>query len=63
MFQDDDAANLANWIGEENVEKPETTQVLEEKLTNKLYDFSHFKEFDQFLAERAAAGETPKKDS
>merc|ERR1711934_624994 len=45
-FKDDDAANLANWIGEENVEKPETTQ-----------------EFDQFLAERAAAGETPKKDS
>ena len=25
--QDDDAADLANWIGEENVEKPETTQV------------------------------------
>ena len=23
----------------------------------------HFQEFDQFLAERAAAGETPKKDS
>jgi len=45
-FKDDDAANLANWIGEENVEKPETTQ-----------------EFDQFLAERAAAGETSKKDS
>jgi len=45
-FKDDDAADLANWIGEENLEKPETTQ-----------------EFDQFLAERAAAGETPKKDT
>ena len=26
-FKDDDAADLANWIGEENMEKPETTQV------------------------------------
>merc|ERR1712080_93574 len=44
-FKDDDAANLADWIGVENLEKPDTTQ-----------------EFDQFLAERAAAGETPKKE-
>lgn len=26
-FKDDDAADLANWIGEENMEKPETSQV------------------------------------
>jgi len=45
-FKDDDAADLANWIGEDNMEKPETSQ-----------------EFDQFLAERAAAAETPKKES
>lgn len=44
-IKDEEAANLADWIGEENVEKPDTTQ-----------------EFDQFLAERAAAGETPKKE-
>ena len=40
LLQDDDAANLANWIGEENVEKPETTQVLEEKPTNKQWCFT-----------------------
>merc|ERR1712002_966901 len=44
-FKEDDAANLADWIGEENVDKPDTSQ-----------------EFDQFLAERAAAGETPRKE-
>jgi len=44
QFKDDDADKLADWIGEENMEKAETTQ-----------------EFDQFLAERAAAGETPKR--
>jgi hypothetical protein len=44
-FKDDDAANLADWIGEENLEKPDTSQ-----------------EFDQFLAERAAATDMPKKE-
>jgi len=45
-FQDDDAQNLAEWIGEKNLQtEGSTTQ-----------------EFDQFLAERAAANETQRKD-
>ena len=46
MTQDDDAANLADWIGEKNIDTDGATT----------------QEFDQFLAERAAAGDTPRKD-
>jgi len=45
-FQDDDAQNLAEWIGEKNVDTDGNT--------------TH--EFDQFLAERAAANESARKD-
>jgi len=45
-FQDDDAHNLAEWIGEKNIDTDGATT----------------QEFDQFLAERAAANETPRKD-
>ena len=46
VTQDDDAANLADWIGEKNIDTDGATT----------------QEFDQFLAERAAAGDTPRKD-
>jgi len=45
-FQDDDAHNLAEWIGEKNIDTDGATT----------------QEFDQFLAERAAANDTPRKD-
>eukprot|EP00092_Neocalanus_flemingeri_P037212 GFUD01040517.1.p1 GENE.GFUD01040517.1~~GFUD01040517.1.p1 ORF type:complete len:190 (-),score=57.72 GFUD01040517.1:260-829(-) len=45
-FQDDDAANLADWIGDKNIDTDGATT----------------QEFDQFLAERAAAGDTPRKE-
>lgn len=47
-FPDEDAANLAEWIGDKNVETegPGATS----------------SEFDQFLAERAAAGDVPRRD-
>jgi len=46
-FQDDDAENLAEWIGKKNIESEgNTTQ-----------------EFDQFLAERAAANEKARKNN
>merc|ERR1712055_1156230 len=45
-FQDEDAANLADWIGDKNSDTDGATT----------------QEFDQFLAERAAAGDTPRKD-
>jgi len=46
-FPDEDAQNLAEWIGDKNVESdgPGATS----------------SEFDQFLAERAAAGDTPRR--
>ena len=48
FLQDEDAANLAEWIGDKNVETegPGATS----------------SEFDQFLAERAAAGDVPRRD-
>jgi len=45
-FQDDDAHNLAEWIGEKNIDSEGATT----------------QEFDQFLAERAAANDTPRKE-
>jgi len=45
-FQDEEAATLADWIGDKNVDTDGATT----------------QEFDQFLAERAAAGDTPKKE-
>ena len=46
LLKDEDAQNLAEWIGEKNLQtEGSTTQ-----------------EFDQFLAERAAANETQRKD-
>jgi len=45
-FQDDDAHNLAEWIGEKNIDTDGATT----------------QEFDQFLAERAAATDTPRKE-
>jgi len=46
-MKDDDAENLAEWIGEKNIESEgNTTQ-----------------EFDQFLAERAAANEKARKNN
>jgi len=44
-FPDEDAENLAEWIGDKNIETEGATS----------------SEFDQFLAERAAAGDTPRK--
>ena len=46
IMKDDDAHNLAEWIGEKNIDTDGATT----------------QEFDQFLAERAAANETPRKD-
>ena len=46
VLKDDDAHNLAEWIGEKNIDTDGATT----------------QEFDQFLAERAAANETPRKD-
>jgi len=47
-FPDEDAQNLAEWIGDKNIESdgPGATS----------------SEFDQFLAERAAAGDTPRRE-
>jgi len=45
-FQDEEAATLADWIGDKNVDTDGATT----------------QEFDQFLAERAAAGDTPRKE-
>ena len=45
-LKDDDAQNLAEWIGEKNIDT----------------DGSTTQEFDQFLAERAAANESARKD-
>jgi len=47
-FPDEDAQNLAEWIGDKNIEAdgPGATS----------------SEFDQFLAERAAAGDTPRRE-
>merc|ERR1712198_141255 len=44
-FQEPEAANLADWIGDKNADA----------------DGSTTQEFDQFLAERAAAGDTPRR--
>ena len=44
-MQDEDADNLAEWIGAKNVDTDGATS----------------SEFDQFLAERAAAGDTPRR--
>ena len=44
-LQDEDADNLAEWIGAKNVDTDGATS----------------SEFDQFLAERAAAGDTPRR--
>lgn len=44
-FPDEDADNLAEWIGAKNVDTDGATS----------------SEFDQFLAERAAAGDTPRR--
>lgn len=45
-FPDEDAENLAEWIGDKNIETKGATS----------------SEFDQFLAERAAAGDTPRRE-
>ena len=45
LHQDEDADNLAEWIGAKNVDTDGATS----------------SEFDQFLAERAAAGDTPRR--
>merc|ERR1712002_1031187 len=45
-FQDEEAVTLADWIGDKNVDTDGATT----------------QEFDQFLAERAAAGDTPRKE-
>jgi len=45
-FPDEDAENLAEWIGDKNIETEGATS----------------SEFDQFLAERAAAGDTPRRE-
>ena len=45
-FQDEDAKNLAEWIGDKNIDTEGATS----------------SEFDQFLAERAAANDTPRRD-
>jgi len=47
-FPDEDAQNLAEWIGNENIETEGAGATSSE--------------FDQFLAERAAAGDTPRRD-
>ena len=46
VLKDDDAHNLAEWIGEKNIDTDGATT----------------QEFDQFLAERAAATDTPRKE-
>ena len=46
LFQDEDAKNLAEWIGDKNIDTEGATS----------------SEFDQFLAERAAAGDTPRRE-
>ena len=45
-MKDEDAENLAEWIGDKNIETEGATS----------------SEFDQFLAERAAAGDTPRRE-
>ena len=50
-------------IASENKQPQMAIRILEGNRSNIVWNLSTFQEFDQFLAERAAAGETPKKDS